>query len=110
MAKKVKKVEAPIIDAVDINAVPKINIMTAPSANYSILAFGSDFVNFKNYIEDDIEKMKANFYPKIGSIVTDQEGNRYRFKDIRKETLTTKQGAEEVMTDQYIFDLMYVAE
>ena len=110
MAKKVKKVEAPIIDAVDINATAKINIVTSPSADYSILAFGSDFVNFKNYIEDDIEKMKANFYPKLGSIVTDQEGNRYRFKDIRKETVKTRQGSEETETDRYIFDLMIVLD
>ena len=110
MAKRTKKVETPLIDAVDINAVAKVNVITNPSMDYSILAFGSDFVNYKNYIEDDLEEMKKNFYPKIGSIVSDQEGNRYRFTDIRKDTVKTGFGTEAKDTDRYIFDLMIVQD
>lgn len=110
MAKKTKKVEAPLIDAVDINAVAKVNVITNPSMDYSILAFGSDFVNFKNYIEDDLEVMKKNFYPKIGSIVTDREGNNYRLTDIRRDSIKTGFGDEAKETDRYIFDLMIVQD
>lgn len=108
MAKRTKKVETPIIDAVDIEAVAAINVVTNPSMDYSILAFGSDFVNFKNYIETDLEEMKKNFYPKIGSIVTDREGNQYRLTDIRKDTAKIGFGAEAKEIDRYIFDLMIV--
>ena len=103
MAKRTKKVEAPIIDAVDIDAVAKVNVITNPSMDYSILAFGSDFVNFKNYIEDDLEVMKKNFIPKLGSIVTDREGNQYRLTDIRRDSIKRGYGddAKETAVDDY---------
>lgn len=109
MAKKTKKVEEPFVAAVDIDAVAKINVITNPSVDFSIFAFGTDFVNFKNYIEKDLEDMKKNFYPKIGSTVVDREGNTYRLVDIRKDT--TKIGLNSSDTrevDRYIFDLTIV--
>lgn len=110
MAKRTKKAEPVIVDAVDINAIATINVVTNPSMDYSILAFGSDFVNFKNYIEDDVEEMKKNFYPRIGSIVTDREGLRYRLSDIRKDTVKTGYGNETSDVDRYIFDLVIVQD
>lgn len=100
MAKK-KKEEIVVIDAVDIAANAKINIITNPNANYSLCAFGTELVNWKNYIESDIEVMKKNFMPKLGSILTDNEGLRYRFTDIRLES-------GEIPT--YIFDLSIVQD
>ena len=105
MAKKAKK-EIEIIDAVDIKAEAQINVVTSPSLNYGLPAFGTEFVNWKNYIESDLELMKKNFYPKIGSIVTDREGNNYRFTDIRQSWIEDKKA--ETKTPLYYFDLVLV--
>ena len=96
-----KKIEIPVIDAVDINAIAKVNIVTNPNANYSLCAFGTEFINWKNYIENSLEEMKKNFMPKIGTIVVDREGNQYRFTDITKE---------EGQVPVYIFNLSIVQE
>ena len=101
MAKTKKQtVEEPA--AVDIVAKLKINVASSPSVDFSPCAFGSDFLNWKNYINSDLEKMKKEIYPRIGDIVTDREGNSYRFTDIRLSEEKTKDSAIPV----YIFDLM----
>jgi len=105
MAKKTKKVEE-IIDAVDIVADVEINVVTNPSLNYGLPAFGTEFLNWKNYIEKDIEVMKKNFYPKIGSIVTDRDDNRYRFTDIRMIPVEDKKTG--TVIPKYYFDLMII--
>ena len=46
--------------------------------------------------------MKKEIYPKIGDIVTDREGNSYKFTDIRLEEEKVKESTIPV----YIFDLM----
>ena len=46
--------------------------------------------------------MKKEIYPKIGDIVTDHEGNSYKFTDIRLDEEKTKDSTIPV----YIFDLM----
>ncbi len=108
MAKKSKKTEEVIVDAVDIMARIKMNVKSNPSMEYSPCAFGTEFTNWKNYIEKDVETMKKNFMPSIGSLVKDQEGNTYRFEDIRKETAEERVNNEPVSVDVYIFDLMIV--
>jgi len=111
MAKKTKKVEEPFVTAVDLDVTAKMNVITNPSVDYSLCAFGSDFLNYKNYIEDDLEKMKKNFMPEIGSMVTDREGNTYRFTDIRKDTVKVgSTPAETREIDRYIFDVMIVQD
>lgn len=101
MAKTKKQtVEEPT--AMDIVAKLKINVMSSPSVNFSVCAFGTDFINWKNYINSDLEKMKKEIYPKIGDIVTDHEGNSYKFTDIRLDEEKTKDSTIPV----YIFDLM----
>lgn len=109
MAKK-KKEEIVVIDAVDIAAKARINIITNPNANYSLCAFGTEFINWKNYIESDIEVMKKNFMPKIGTILTDNEGLKYRFTDIHQEPSIEVHGAEAVAIPVYVFDLSIVQE
>ena len=99
MAKK--KIEIPVIDAIDINALAKVNIVTNPNAAYSLCAFGTEFINWKNYIENTLEETKKNFMPKIGSIVVDREGIKYRFTDITME---------EGETPVYTFNLSIVQE
>ena len=101
MAKTKKQtVEEPT--AMDIVAKLKINVMSSPSVDFSVCAFGTDFINWKNYINSDLEKMKKEIYPKIGDIVTDHEGNSYKFTDIRLDEEKTKDSTIPV----YIFDLM----
>lgn len=102
MAKKKQVIDEPA--AVDIEAKLKINVITSPSVDYSPLAFGSDFINWKNYINKDLEKMKKEIYPKVGDIVTDREGNNYRFTDIRLEERQVKDSVIPI----YTFDLMIV--
>ena len=64
MAKTKKQtVEEPA--AVDIVAKLKINVASSPSVDFSPCAFGSDFLNWKNYINSDLEKMKKEIYPRI---------------------------------------------
>ena len=46
--------------------------------------------------------MKKEIYPRIGDIVTDREGNSYRFTDIRLSEEKTKDSTIPV----YTFDLM----
>lgn len=101
MAKKKQTViEEPA--AIDIEAKLKINVITNPSVDFSPCAFGSDFINWKNYINSDLEKMKKEIYPRIGDKVSDREGNSYRFTDIRLSEEKTKDSTIPV----YIFDLM----
>lgn len=101
MAKtKKQSIEEPV--AVDIVAKLKINVVSSPTVDFSLCAFGTDFINWKNYINSDLEKMKKEIYPKIGDIVTDREGNSYRFTDIRRSEEKTKDSAIPV----YTFDLM----
>lgn len=101
MAKtKKQSIEEPV--AVDIVAKLKINVASSPTVDFSLCAFGTDFINWKNYINSDLEKMKKEIYPKIGDIVTDREGNSYRFTDIRRSEEKTKDSAIPV----YTFDLM----
>lgn len=102
MAKKKKdlQIEEPI--AVDIPAKMKINVVTNPSVDFSPCAFGSDFLNWKNYINSDLEKMKKEIYPRIGDKVSDRDGNSYRFTDIRLEEIKVKDS----VIPLYIFDLM----
>ena len=101
MAKTKKQtVEEPT--AMDIVAKLKINVMSSPSVDFSVCAFGTEFINWKNYINSDLEKMKKEIYPKIGDIVTDHEGNSYKFTDIRLDEENTKDSTIPV----YIFDLM----
>ncbi len=104
MAKRKKEtdVEEPI--ATDIRAKLKINVITNPSVDFSPCAFGSDFINWKNYINSDLEKMKKEIYPKIGDKVSDREGNSYRFTDIR----LTEQQTKDSVIPVYIFDLMII--
>lgn len=104
MAKRKKEtdVEEPI--ATDIRAKLKINVITNPSVDFSPCAFGSDFINWKNYINSDLEKMKKEIYPKIGDKVSDREGNSYRFTDIR----LTEQETKDSVIPVYIFDLMII--
>lgn len=109
MAKK-KKEETVVIDAVDIVAKARVNIVTNPSAVYSLCAFGTEFINWKNYIESELETMKKNFMPKIGSILTDNEGIKYRFTDIRKDVEEERNGQETVQVPVYIFDLNIIQE
>ena len=109
MAKK-KKEEIVVIDAVDIVAKARINIVTSPSANYSLCAFGTEFTNWKNYIESDIETMKKNFMPKLGTILTDNEGLKYRFTDIRQELEREVHGQETVTIPVYVFDLNIIQD
>ena len=101
MAKKKQTViEEPA--AVDIEAKLKINVITNPSVDFSPCAFGSEFLNWKNYINSDLEKMKKEIFPRIGDKVSDREGNSYRFTDIRLSEEKTKDSTIPV----YIFDLM----
>ena len=101
MAKSKKQaVEEPT--AMDIVAKLKINVMSSPSVDFSVCAFGSDFINWKNYVNSDLEKMKKEIYPKIGDTVTDYAGNSYRFIDIR----LTEEKTKETTIPVYIFDLM----
>lgn len=101
MAKKKQTViEEPA--AVDIEAKLKINVITNPSVDFSPCAFGSEFLNWKNYISSDLEKMKKEIFPRIGDKVSDREGNSYRFTDIRLSEEKTKDSTIPV----YIFDLM----
>ena len=109
MAKK-KKEEIVVVDAIDIIAHARINIVTSPSANYSLCAFGTEFINWKNYIESDIETMKKNFMPKIGTILIDNEGIKYRFTDIRLESGTYVEGSITNDIPVYVFDLSIVQE
>lgn len=99
------KTKKPVIEeptAVDIVAKLKINVASSPNVDFSPCAFGTDFINWKNYINSDLEKMKKEIYPKIGDIVTDYEGNSYKFTDIRLEEEKVKESTIPV----YIFDLM----
>lgn len=99
------KSKKPVIEepaAVDIVAKLKINVASSPNVDFSPCAFGTDFINWKNYINSDLEKMKKEIYPKIGDIVTDREGNSYKFTDIRLEEEKVKESTIPV----YIFDLM----
>ena len=100
MAKKKQTIEEPA--AIDIIADLKINVITSPNIDYSPCAFGTDFTNWKNYIESDIEKMKKNIFPRIGDLVQDREGNNYRFTDIR----LSERKEKETTIPVYIFDLM----
>ena len=101
MAKTKKQtVEEPT--AMDIVAKLKINVASSPNVDFSPCAFGTDFINWKNYINSDLEKMKKEIYPRIGDIVTDHEGNSYKFTDIRLTEEKTKESTIPV----YIFDLM----
>lgn len=101
MAKKKQTViEEPA--AVDIEAKLKINVITNPSVDFSPCAFSSEFLNWKNYINSDLEKMKKEIFPRIGDKVSDREGNSYRFTDIRLSEEKTKDSTIPV----YIFDLM----
>lgn len=101
MAKTKKQtVEEPT--AMDIVAKLKINVASSPNVDFSPCAFGTVFINWKNYINSDLEKMKKEIYPRIGDIVTDHEGNSYRFTDIRLTEEKTKESTIPV----YIFDLM----
>ena len=101
MAKTKKQtVEEPA--AIDIVAKLKINVASSPTVDFAPCAFGSDFLNWKNYINSDLEKMKKEIYPRIGDIVTDREGNSYRFTDIRLSEEKTKDSTIPV----YTFDLM----
>ena len=109
MAKK-KKEEPVVIDAVDIVAKARINIVTSPIANYSLCAFGTEFINWKNYIESDIETMKKNFMPKLGTVLTDNEGLKYRFTDIHQEPSIELHGPETVTIPVYVFDLNIIQE
>lgn len=109
MAKK-KKEETPVIDAVDIVAKARINIVTSPNANYSLCAFGTEFTNWKNYIESDLEQMKKNFMPKIGTVLSDNEGLKYRFTDIHLESEEEHIGQDTVKTPVYVFDLNIIQE
>ncbi len=109
MAKK-KKEETVVIDAVDIVANARVNIVTNPSAVYSLCAFGTEFINWKNYIESELETMKKNFMPKIGSILTDNEGVKYRFTDIRLESGTYTEGPVTNDIPVYVFDLNIIQE
>lgn len=104
MARKKKQIEEePFVAAVDLDIEMQINIPTSPSVVYSPCAFGTDFTNWKNYVEpDDLEKTKKQMYPKIGSIVIDRENNKYRIDDIRLSE--RKKGSERVIP-LYIFDL-----
>ena len=99
------KSKKPVVEepaAVDIVAKLKINVISSPNVDFSPCAFGTDFINWKNYINSDLEKMKKEIYPKIGDIVTDYEGNSYKFTDIRLEEEKVKESTIPV----YIFDLM----
>lgn len=99
------KSKKPVVEepaAVDIVAKLKINVASSPNVDFSPCAFGTDFINWKNYINSDLEKMKKEIYPKIGDIVTDREGNSYKFTDIRLEEEKVKESTIPV----YIFDLM----
>ena len=99
------KTKKPVVEepaAVDIVAKLKINVISSPNVDFSPCAFGTDFINWKNYINSDLEKMKKEIYPKIGDIVTDREGNSYKFTDIRLEEEKVKESTIPV----YIFDLM----
>ena len=99
------KSKKPVVEepaAVDIVAKLKINVASSPNVDFSPCAFGTDFINWKNYINGDLEKMKKEIYPKIGDIVTDREGNSYKFTDIRLEEEKVKESTIPV----YIFDLM----
>ena len=99
------KAKKPVIEepaAVDIVAKLKINVISSPNVDFSPCAFGTDFINWKNYINSDLEKMKKEIYPKIGDIVTDHEGNSYKFTDISLDEEKTKDSTIPV----YIFDLM----
>lgn len=101
MAKTKKQtVEEPT--AMDIVAKLKINVASSPNVDFSPCAFGTVFINWKNYINSDLEKMKKEIYPRIGDIVTDHEGNSYKFTDIRLTEEKTKESTIPV----YIFDLM----
>ena len=97
---KKQTVEEPT--AMDIVAKLKINVASSPNVDFSPCAFGTVFINWKNYINSDLEKMKKEIYPKIGDIVTDHEGNSYKFTDIRLDEEKTKDSTIPV----YIFDLM----
>lgn len=99
------KSKKPVVEepaAIDIVAKLKINVASSPNVDFSLCAFGTDFINWKNYINSDLEKMKKEIYPKIGDIVTDREGNSYKFTDIRLEEEKVKDSTIPV----YIFDLM----
>ena len=104
MAKK-KKEEIEIPAAVDLNVALRINVNTSTSYDYSPCAFGTDFINWKNYIEGTLEETKKNMVPKLGSIVTDREGLKYRFTDIRMDEV--KRDGEVI--PRYIFDLVNIS-
>lgn len=99
---KTKKQTVDEPTAMDIVAKLKINVASNPNVDFSPCAFGTVFINWKNYINSDLEKMKKEIYPKIGDIVTDHEGNSYKFTDIRLDEEKTKDSTIPV----YIFDLM----
>jgi hypothetical protein len=54
--------------------------------------------------------MKKNFMPKIGTILTDNEGLKYRFTDIHQEPSIEVHGPETVTVPVYVFDLSIIQD
>lgn len=104
MAKKKKETELETPCAVDLKAEIKININNQTSCDYSVCAFGTDLINWKNYIGATLEETKKNMWPRIGTVLRDREGLKYRFSDIRLGEV--KRNGETI--PQYIFDLTYL--
>lgn len=106
MAKKRNIIEEPV--ASEIVAELKIDVTSNPAVSYSPCAFGAEFCNWKNYIESDLEKMKKNFYPKLGSLVKDYDQNSYRINDIELSTKEKRENGEVVNIPLYIIKLSIV--
>lgn len=83
---RTKKKESYETPAENIEASIQLEVINAPKGDIqlSVLGFSTEFSNWKNYIhENDLEKTKKEFYPKIGSTITHYSGDVYKIIDIR---------------------------
>lgn len=89
MARKTsKKKEDFEIAAVDIDASIRTNIVNGNKSDIplSVLAFGTLFSNWKNYIDvNSLENTKKEFYPAIGQVITNYDGDSFKIVDITLE-------------------------
>lgn len=88
MARISKKKEDYVIAANDIEADIRLEVINAAKGDIALstLGFGTEFSNWKNFVtENNLEKTKKEFYPKLGSILTHYSGDRYKVNDVKVE-------------------------
>lgn len=89
MAKKKKEEFVETVETIDADLRIEIsNTLKSDSIVYSSLGFGDVFSNWKNYIVQDlgnIEKIKKDFYPKIGSTIRHYSGDLFKVIDLKLE-------------------------